>query len=219
MGLQDWYYTHPFGVGPRSLVVVYVGLTGGGQYNLDGEPTQPVAVDGTESRFVIESSTTASMWQLVTSTHIDDPANGWKRPLDYHDTVNAKVWKRVSVFGTGNGGGGGDGLELLDVQAAEDIPAYTFITVTGFKANSNNIAHYGKVIGIVQIATLTGFIASAVDEGEIQNPTWTWTPGAKLFINGTSISTTPPASGFSQKVAVAENANTIIVGLEQPVLL
>jgi hypothetical protein len=197
--------------------VVYTGLTGGSQYNLDGEPTIPITVDGTESRFVIESSTTASMWQLVTSTHIDDPANGWKRPLDYHDTVNPKVWKRVSVFGTG--GGGGNGLELLDVQAAENIPAYTFITATGFKADSNNTAHFGKVIGIVQLATLIGFVASAVDEGEIQNPVWSWTPGAKLFINGTSISTTPPTSGFSQKVAVAENANTIIVGLGQPILL
>lgn len=108
---------------------------------------------------------------------------------------------------------------VLDIQAAEDIPAYTFITVTGFKADSANIAHYGKVIGIVQLATLTGFIASAVDEGEITNVAWSWSPGAKLFINGVAISATPPSSGFSQMVAVARNATTIIVRIEPPILL
>jgi hypothetical protein len=121
--------------------------------------------------------------------------------------------------GSGGGGGGGSGTEILDIQAAEDIPAYTFITITGFKVNSANMAHYGKTVGIVQLATSSGFIAEAVDEGEITNNTWTWSPGAKLFINGTLISATPPASGFSQMVAIARDAHTIIVRLEPPILL
>lgn len=106
MALENWFLTHPFGVGTKNLNVIYTGLTGGGILNIDGEPTWPTATDGTEARFVILSHTEASLWQLIASTHVDDPANGWKRPLDYEVTQNAKVWRKIPVFGAGGGGGG-----------------------------------------------------------------------------------------------------------------
>lgn len=105
MGLENWFLTNPFGVGPRNLTVVYTGHTGGGDSNLDGEPTWGSPTDGTETRFVIESNTTASLWQLVASTHVDDPTNGWKRPLDFEATQNAKVWKRMLYWGASGGAG------------------------------------------------------------------------------------------------------------------
>jgi hypothetical protein len=103
MSLENWFLTNPFGVGPKSLVVIYTRTTGGTITDLDSEATWPSSTDGTVARFVIENESTASLWELVASTHIDDPTNGWKRPLDYEATQNAKVWKRVQVFGAGGG--------------------------------------------------------------------------------------------------------------------
>lgn len=108
---------------------------------------------------------------------------------------------------------------MLEIQVAENIPAFTFITFTGFKVDSSNLGHYGKVFGLVPMATNTGFIANVMEEGEVTNPSWSWSPGTKLFINGTTISSTPPSSGFSQLVAVAKSADTIVVRIEPPILL
>jgi len=117
------------------------------------------------------------------------------------------------------GGGGGGGPDTLDVQVAQDTPAYSLVTANGLLADSANIAHYGKVIGMTPIFVANGQIAQLLDDDEVTNGAWAWSPGTKLFLNGTVISATPPSSGFSQMVAVARNANIIIVKLGPPILL
>jgi len=64
-----------------------------------------------------------------------------------------------------------------------------------------------------------GQIAQLADDDEVVNPSWSWSPGTKLFLNGTNISATPPASGFSQMIGVARNANIIILQLGPPIQL
>ena len=120
---------------------------------------------------------------------------------------------------TGPQGPAGDVGGVTEVQAAEDLTAYSFITSTGRTADSGNTTHLNRVVGIVLIDVLTGFIASLQTAGEVTNTDWSWSPGSKLFLNGTSISATPPSSGFSQMIAVARNAVIIIVKLEPPILL
>jgi hypothetical protein len=65
----------------------------------------------------------------------------------------------------------------------------------------------------------SGAIATAMVDDEVVNLAWGWSPGSKLFLNGTTISVSPPTVGFSQMVAVARNANTIIMRISQAVLL
>ncbi|HET6887692.1 MAG TPA: hypothetical protein VFH87_07805 [Candidatus Udaeobacter sp.] len=107
MSVDNWFLVNPFGPGPRTIEVIYTGTTGGGYTNLDGEPTFPLPTSGTVARIVIEPPGITSVWQLVASTHVDDPANGWKRPLDFDPSANKKVWHRTTFFG-GGGGTGGD---------------------------------------------------------------------------------------------------------------
>ena len=107
----------------------------------------------------------------------------------------------------------------IEVVAAAHLPAFTMVTATGERADSGNPAHYGKVVGITQVEVLSGFIATLVTDTEVTNPSWSWSPGDVLFLNGTSISTTPPASGFIQIIGVARTATTIIVQLQPPILL
>lgn len=106
MSLQSYFETHPYGPFPRSLEWIYLDRTGGVLTALDSESTFGASDDGTILRIIALSDTTAELWHLIASTHINDPANGWVRPLDYSDTQNAKVWHRLQCFGAGGGGGG-----------------------------------------------------------------------------------------------------------------
>ncbi len=133
--------------------------------------------------------------------------------LGFNQPTRPNIGLAFSVFGPS----GGD--DLIQVLAAEDLPAYTLVTAQGNIADSNNFAHYDKVVGMTIIAVLTGFIARLADDDEVTNPGWAWSPGSHLFLNGTTISVTPPSTGFSQRVAVARTATTIIMGLGPPILL
>jgi hypothetical protein len=107
----------------------------------------------------------------------------------------------------------------VPVQAIANLAIYDPVTTTGDLANSATVGHYGKVLGIATVATLIGFIADVIIEGEIENLAWSWTPGSKIFLNGTTLSTTPPSSGFSQMIAIAKTATKIVIQPKHAVLL
>jgi hypothetical protein len=108
----------------------------------------------------------------------------------------------------------------LDVVAAENISAFQAVTADGHVANSNNSAYFGAVVGVAPAAINSGFAGQVFGAGEITNPVWTWSPNQKLFLNGISLSNTPPTSGvFSQMIAIARTATTIVIQIETPILL
>ena len=117
------------------------------------------------------------------------------------------------------GDNGTDAISTIDVLAAEDLPAFTIVTATGLIADSSNTGHYGKVVGITTEDVALGFIAKVITDVEVTNDAWSWSPGDHIFLNGTTLSTTPPTTGFCQMVAIARNANIIVVKLETPILL
>jgi|SRR5215475_562648 len=104
MSLYNWYLTHPFGPGPSTIEVIYLNTVGGTRTDLDSEPTTGSPDDGTELRFVVSGNLTLIPYQLVASNHAHAPPD-WIRPLDYSDTNNAKVWKRIQCYGAGGAGG------------------------------------------------------------------------------------------------------------------
>ena len=114
---------------------------------------------------------------------------------------------------------GPSGGSSIDILAAENIAAFQCLTADGHVANSANAGHFGAVVGIATAAISTGFVGQAQAGGELTNNAWSWAPNAKIFLNGTSLSTTPPSSGFSQQIAIARNANTIVVEIQPPILL
>ena len=107
----------------------------------------------------------------------------------------------------------------ITVTAAEYLAAFKVVTFTGEIADSNNISQYGEVAGIILTATSTGTIGRVVTEGEIISSTWAWAPGDTLYLNGTSLSTTPPTSGFNVVVAEAMEATKVYVDISESVLL
>lgn len=116
-------------------------------------------------------------------------------------------------------GTGGGGESFVDVLASEDLPAFVAATSDGQRANSGNILQWGKVVGVTQEAVSSGFIAHLVDDDELTNPLWSWSPGQLIFLNGNVLSGTAPSSGWSQQIAIARNNQIIIVKLGEPILI
>jgi hypothetical protein len=150
-------------------------------------------------------------------------------PLGF-DTISGDINLIARGIGSGNNsdlllGSDGNGRwelkipEQIPFLATELIPAFSLATAKGQIANSNNLLHYNQVIGMVIEDVPNGAIGQATVDGEVTNNTWAWSPGSKLFLNGTALSVTAPSTGFSQMVAVARNANIIIMKISQAILL
>ena len=108
---------------------------------------------------------------------------------------------------------------LVPFLAAVNLTQYQPVTVDGLLANSATLAHKNKVIGLVWATVASGFSGNALLEGEMTNPLWTWTAGSPLYLNGTTLSQTPPTTGFLQRIAVARTDMTIIIQPKHPILL
>ena len=93
---------------------------------------------------------------------------------------------------------------ILPLVASADISAFSPATITGYPADSANAFHKNIVYGITKAAIATGFSGNVVTEGEIENPAWTWTKGDKIFVNGTSLSTTPPSGAGKVRTMIGK---------------
>lgn len=117
-----------------------------------------------------------------------------------------------TTIGSGN-------MPNVEFVASENILKYDLVTVDGFVADSNNLTHANKVLGMAVADTNTGFTGEAITYGEVVNPAWTWVIGDILFLNGTSLSTTPPSVGFSQEIAKALTPTSILIDLNEAIKL
>ena len=105
------------------------------------------------------------------------------------------------------------------IVASEYVEAYAGITAQGKPADSRVLSQMGKVVGVTTRSIGRGFAGEVQLIGELVNPAWRWTAGDAVFINGTKLAATPPASGWVKKVGVAKNQTTIIVDLGEAILL
>ena len=113
-----------------------------------------------------------------------------------------------------------DDMILLDILASQYIPIASVVTSTGYNADSGNPSAYmNKVIGISNAAISSGNIGKVVTSGEVSYSGWNWTRGSQIFLNGTSLSTTAPSTGFSQMIGTAKDSTTIVIEISQPILL
>lgn len=120
-----------------------------------------------------------------------------------------------SLYLKSNGAGGWElatpNQLIANFTAAVALAAYDPVTNSGQLADSTNLAHKGRVIGIVKAATAIGNVGQAVIEGTIIDAGWSLAPNTKLFLNGTTISATAPTTGFSQLLAIARTDMEVLV--------
>jgi hypothetical protein len=87
-------------------------------------------------------------------------------------------------------------------------------------ADHNTISHAAQIAGITLGAVLAGGLATVRHHGEIDESSWSWTPGATLFLGSSGqITESIPTSGFNLRVGYAVTATRMYVLIGEPILL
>ncbi len=105
-------------------------------------------------------------------------------------------------------GTGGVGGQRVVVLLGEEV----------FHADKDNPAHFDLVEGITAGAFGAGVTGCVQVYGRMIDPSWSWTPDVTLWLGNNGLLTeTPPASGFTLRVARAVSATEIFIDLYPPV--
>lgn len=110
----------------------------------------------------------------------------------------------------------------LIVVVAQDTPAFSPINADGTISDSYDLADLNQFVGLSRVDLLTGQCGSIQFNGEIYNPSWEFTIGDPIYINGQSISNVAPTHGpsaWKQRIGTVVRINTIILNFDEPVSL
>ena len=87
-------------------------------------------------------------------------------------------------------------------------------------ADSSNVDHLGKVLGIIVQAVLEGERVDVIRGGLLEFEGWAWDLGLPVYLAENGLLTqNPVSSGFSQIVGFAESPTGLFVNLREPILL
>ena len=111
------------------------------------------------------------------------------------------------------------GVSDIVLTMNETVTAFNAVTSDGLVANSSTVTHRNRIVGLALTDINAGFSGAVRIAGEVFNPSWSWTTGDRIFLNGAALSTTPPSSGFVQLIATAKDTFTLILEIKQAVLL
>lgn len=97
-------------------------------------------------------------------------------------------------------------------------------TATGIDyADAAIAAHCGQVIGITTGAVTASEVGEICAGGDIDEPSWDWTPGLAVFLGLNGLLTqTPPTlatAAFSQELGFAVSPTKLFVQLRDPIAL
>lgn len=129
------------------------------------------------------------------------------------DSENSRIDITLSVDGSLPEAAG------LEIVSAEDLLRLNIATTDGFKADSANVNHRNKLLGIMTENVDSGFSGTCQTSGELVDSSWNFTPGTVLFLNGTSLSIVPPSTGFSCEIARVIEPTKIFVLIKDSLLL
>lgn len=113
-------------------------------------------------------------------------------------------------------GGGGGGGALIELEAGEDLTPGTPVKVIANKVYAATSAD-PHIIGIIRDSVLTTFTAKVVTSGSITLAGLT--AGSPYFVGSGAITLTAPSSGYITRVGTAVKSDTLIVNIEEPILL
>ena len=121
-------------------------------------------------------------------------------------------------WGTVVGGGSSTTLtQVITVTAT--ISQGQVVNSDGSKGDSTATTKRNKAIGIADANITSGFSGNIITDGVITYGSWSWTAGDILYLNGTSLSTTAPSTGFVQKIGRAISSTKVEVEIGEAILL
>lgn len=126
----------------------------------------------------------------------------------------------IEIAEHSSGGSSGDGSALLIYYVAqEDITIGDVVIAGGRVANSSTVGHRNKIIGVAKANVSNGFAGQVVGFGKIQNADWSWVAGDRIYLNGTTLSTISPTTGYLTQIGIATVADTIDINIQPGILL
>ena len=108
---------------------------------------------------------------------------------------------------------------FTEIVFNENVSKLKVITVDGLKADSNNLVQHNKVLGINKSAVNQNFSEKVYFSGELFDTDIIYPIGTNLFLNGENISNIPPQTGFNQYIGKVIKTNTILIEIEQSIIL
>lgn len=114
-------------------------------------------------------------------------------------------------------------LDMMNVVAGENISSSNVVMLINgeaFKYQPGDETNYGRAVGIAKNATITGGTVTIQMMGKVNIPGWGLIPDALYYAasNG-GVSVTPPSSGLLSFVGVAKDVDTLIVDIDEPIIL
>lgn len=148
---------------------------------------------------------------IVTSTSPE--ISVLESPADtFNLTFNANVSKMAAL--------------KFDFTAGETISALKLVYVNIadgkiYVASSTAAFANAMVVGIATNASVSGGFVTVQLSGIIQDASWSWSANALLFCSSTGYVTNvaPAAPGYRIKIAKAITSDTILLNIEEPILL
>jgi hypothetical protein len=111
------------------------------------------------------------------------------------------------------------GKTIVPVTAIDTIVKYNLVTTDGLNADSSNVSHFGKLLGLALVNIAPTFVGRVQVYGLLINALWSWSVGDNIFLNGTILSNTPPTTGFLVQIGYADTPTKIIITMENRILL
>lgn len=89
-----------------------------------------------------------------------------------------------------------------------------------YYADSDYPVDAGGVLGVTMNAALTGDPVNVQATGEMDESSWSWTPGLPVFLGplGT-LTQTPPITGFQLVIGVASAPTKLVISIKQAIIL
>jgi len=85
-------------------------------------------------------------------------------------------------------------------------------------ADSSNVNHINKVVGITVDAVSPGAEANIQFRGYMDEPSWNWTLDLPIFVGLNGVLTqVVPVSGFSQQLATVISSTRILINIQEPI--
>ena len=137
------------------------------------------------------------------------------------DNLSASYGNMIKTVYDTDSDGIVDGAEsvITTIVAREPILKYSFVTISGYKADSSNLEHLNKIVGVAIEDIEKDKSGKVLVSGKVVNANWNFQPNTLLYLNGSEISIVPPNSGFICQIGKVINSNTILVKIENCIKL
>jgi hypothetical protein len=197
------------------------------QYIIDA-PLPEVQYEALHGEMVIDAATLFA--EEVDALHIrikriastnDPSASVAIEHLGIEYTTTGRVGLQGPEGPPGPKGDPGTADITLTYNAGETLGGHRVVRIESglvYYADNTTLAHAGKVIGITTGAVVSGSSTTIQVAGELEESTWSWSPGPVYLSTNGLLTQTPPATGFLQKIGTAITSTKILIRVIDPVI-